>query len=158
MILTNALYIKYMIEDLITIFSRDLDRLKTEIETFQEESNLWITAGNITNTAGNLCLHLMGNVNTYIGKNIGQYHYIRNREAEFSLKGVSRQKMIEDLEKTKTIVLSTLQHMEKEKLDDIYIENVLGYEMTYRYFLIHLTAHFSYHLGQINYLRRILEF
>lgn len=146
-----------MTEDLIKIFSRDLDRLKNEIEAFHDESGLWITKGSITNTAGNLCLHLMGNVNTYIGKNIGQHPYIRNREAEFNLNGVPRQKLIEDIEKTKRIVIDTLQHMDKELLDEIYVDNVLGFEMTNRYFLIHVIAHFSYHLGQINYLRRMLE-
>lgn len=146
-----------MTDELIKIFDRDFDRLKQEMEAFHQESNLWKTTGNITNSAGNLCLHLVGNLNNYIGKNMGEVPYVRDREAEFSLKDVPRGNLIQQVEKTKEVVLSTLRNMNKEKLEERHVENVFGYPMTNTYFLIHLTAHFSYHLGQINYLRRVLE-
>ncbi|MEX2594766.1 MAG: DUF1572 family protein [Anditalea sp.] len=146
-----------MIDELIKIYERDLNRLKQEVGAFQQESNLWETRGNITNSAGNLCLHLVGNLNTYIGKNIGHSPYVRDRKAEFSLKDVPSEKLLKQVDETKAVVLSTLKEMDQAQLEEEHIENVLGYPMTNAYFLIHLTAHFSYHLGQINYLRRILE-
>ena len=146
-----------MIEELIKIYDRDLERLKKEIELFNEENNLWKTIGNIKNPAGNLCLHLVGNLNTYIGKDLGNLDYIRDRDAEFSSKHIPKEALLKEVEGTKEIVLSTLGKMNKEQLEGLYVEDVLGYKMTNGFFLIHLAAHLSYHLGQINYIRRILE-
>ena len=146
-----------MIDELIKIYERDLDRLEHEIVSFQNEDNLWKTRGSIINSAGNLCLHLVGNLNAYIGKNMGGYEYVRNRDAEFNLKNVPRDNLIQQVSEVKEIVLASLKKLEQETLEEIHIENVLGYPMTNSFFLIHLIAHFSYHLGQINYIRRILE-
>jgi len=146
-----------MLTELIKIFDRDLDRLKKEIEAFQNENYLWVTQGDITNPAGNLCMHLLGNLRTYIGKNIGQHPYVRDRVAEFNSRNIPKQNLINEIEATKAIIHSSLATMDSGDLDKLYVENVLDFEMTNAFFLIHLTAHFSYHLGQINYLRRILE-
>jgi uncharacterized damage-inducible protein DinB len=145
-----------MLTDLIQLYTRDLDRLKNEIDAFQNEGQLWQLTGHVKNTAGNLCLHLVGNLNTYIGKNLGGTSYVRNREAEFSLKDVPREELIAQLVQTKADVIVTLEKMQEEDLAHPYPENVLGYEMSTGFFLIHLAAHLSYHMGQINYLRRIL--
>lgn len=72
-----------MLPELIKLFQRDLDTLKKEIQSFREEGDLWRTTGSIKNPAGNLCLHLVGNLNNYIGKNIGGTGYVRDRDAEF---------------------------------------------------------------------------
>lgn len=79
-----------MIETLKILFYRDLTRLKTEIELYQNENYIWKTPKEITNSAGNLCLHLVGNLNTYIGSAIGNTNYIRNRELEFSSKDIPK--------------------------------------------------------------------
>jgi uncharacterized damage-inducible protein DinB len=146
-----------MLNDLVTFFDRDLDRLLQELKLFRDDTHLWQTTGTIKNTAGNLCLHLVGNLNNYIGKNLGNLPYTRDRDAEFSRRGVSRQTLIEMVEETKQRVHASLTAMQTKQLDDTYVENVMGYEMTTRYFLLHLVAHLSYHLGQINYIRRALE-
>lgn len=146
-----------MVNELAKIFSRDLDKLKAELEAFKEEGHLWQTTGTIQNTAGNLSLHLVGNLKTYIGKNIGGLPYTRDREAEFNAKDVSRQELLRLVEETKQAVAEALQGMPEEKLGEFYRENVLGHKMTNAFFLIHLSAHLSYHLGQINYLRRALD-
>ena len=72
-----------LIETLRSIFNRDLLRLKTEIDSYNEESKIWIIENNIANSAGNLCLHLIGNLNTYIGAGFGKTNYVRNRELEY---------------------------------------------------------------------------
>ena len=146
-----------MITELIKIYERDLDRLKVEIELFKDEKQLWRTTGSVKNSAGNLCLHLIGNLKTYIGKNLGNIAYARNRDAEFNSKNIPSQSLIQQVEDTKEIVRSTLEKMNAEDLKSNYPENVLGYEMTTGFFLLHLAAHLSYHLGQINYIRRVLE-
>jgi hypothetical protein len=146
-----------MIKEFIKLYNRDLDRLKTEIELFKKEETLWKTTGTIKNPAGNLCLHLVGNLNTYIGKNIGQINYVRNRDAEFSLKNIPQQTLIQKVVETRSVVSAGLEKLTDAQLDLRYPEDVLGYEMTNGFFLIHLNAHLSYHLGQINYIRRVFE-
>lgn len=146
-----------MISELIKIYDRDILKLKQEIEMFMHEPNLWATTGNIKNPAGNLCLHLVGNLKTYIGKNLGNYDYVRDRPAEFSTRDVSKQTLIQQIDETREIVISSLKKMNDPQLEETYVEDVLGYQMTNGFFLVHLAAHLSYHLGQVNYLRRILE-
>jgi uncharacterized damage-inducible protein DinB len=146
-----------MLNELVTFFDRDLDRLLQELKLFRDDTHLWQTTGTIKNDAGNLCLHLVGNLNNFIGKNLGNLPYTRDRDAEFSRRGVPRQTLIEMVEETKQRVHASLTAMQTKQLDDTYMENVMGYEMTTRYFIMHLVAHLSYHLGQINYIRRALE-
>ncbi len=144
-------------EALIQLFNRDIDKLKLEIESFKNEENLWQLEGQISNTAGNLCLHLIGNLNHFVGAVMGNSSYVRDREAEFNNKNIDRDQLIKMILDTKTIVASSLKDFEQEKIHDIYPIQVFGEDMTYEFFLIHLVTHLNYHLGQINYLRRILD-
>jgi hypothetical protein len=73
-----------------TLFERDLAKLSLEIETYQHEPALWRTAPGISNSAGNLCLHLLGNLNTYIGAGLAHTGYVRNRDWEFAAPYVPR--------------------------------------------------------------------
>jgi uncharacterized damage-inducible protein DinB len=142
---------------LITLFNRDLNRLYKEIEAYTDEAIIWQKAEGITNPAGNLCLHLVGNLNEYIGRQIGRMPYQRNRPLEFSATGVSQKELLSMVKNTQEVVETALKTMKNEQLSDIYPENVLGYEMTTGYFLVHLNGHLNYHLGQINYHRRLLS-
>ena len=146
-----------MINAFIKIYDRDLDRLKKEIELFNDENNLWRITGNVKNAAGNLCLHLMGNLDTYIGKNMGHSGYVRDRDAEFNLKDLPKKNLVQQVAETKELVLSTLKNMTEDDLKQNHVEKIFDYEMTNEFFLLHLASHLSYHLGQINYIRRILE-
>lgn len=144
-------------ESLQSLYARDLNKLKQEIEFYQNEDSIWKTDKNISNSAGNLCLHLVGNLNHFIGAQLGNSGYIRNRELEFSLKDVPRAELIEKVEETLKVVVSTLDTLSSEDLEKEYPLDALGYKMTTEYFLIHLFGHLSYHLGQINYHRRLLD-
>ena len=144
-------------EALIQLFNRDLSKLKHEIELFEHEENLWRVKGAITNSAGNLCLHLIGNMNHFIGGVIGKTSYIRDRHAEFNDKNISRETLNQMIDETKSVVTTSLQKMDSGSLSVNYPIQVFDEDMTYEFFLIHLVSHLNYHLGQINYLRRILE-
>lgn len=146
-----------LIETLKTIFSRDLLKLKSEIELYKDEKNIWITDKGIANSGGNLCLHLIGNLNTYIGKEIGKTNYVRNRDLEFSQKDVARTELINKIDETIEVVQDALSQMSEEELSKEYHLLVFDKKMSTEFFLIHLVAHLSYHLGQINYHRRILD-
>ena len=83
-----------LIETLKILFNRDLKRLRNELEQYNNEADIWEIKGQINNSAGNLCLHLVGNLNTYVGKELGKVDYVRNRELEFSSKNIPRQELI----------------------------------------------------------------
>lgn len=140
-----------------TLFYRDLNRLKTEIELYQNESTIWHIQDNITNSAGNLCLHLIGNLNTYIGATLDNTNYIRNRALEFSSKDIPKKVLIEKIEETMIIINDTLSNLSLETLKTEYPLLVLETKTTTEFFLIHLSTHLNYHLGQINYHRRLLD-
>lgn len=140
-----------------TLLQRDLARLRREIESYREEKNLWIIDKDISNTAGNLCLHLLGNLNTYIGKELGGSDYIRNRELEFSQKDIPRSQLLQKIDETMAIIESSLARVSEQQLEEDYPAPVFDHPMTTGYFLVHLATHLSYHLGQINYHRRLLD-
>lgn len=148
---------KMITESLKSLYTRDLNKLKEEIGSYQNEDSMWKIDKNVTNSGGNLCLHLVGNLNTFIGAQLGNSGYIRHRELEFSLKNIPREELIEKVEKTLDVVVSTLDKLSAEDLEKEYPLEALGYKMTTEYFLIHLFGHLSYHLGQINYHRRLLD-
>ena len=143
-------------DSLINLFERDLSKLKDEINLFIDENDIWIISGEIKNSPGNLCLHVCGNLKHFIGATLGNTGFIREREKEFLLKNVPRPELIENIDETLDVVKSTLSVLEENKFENIYPIDVFRKEMTTEYFLIHLTTHLSYHLGQINYLRRLL--
>ncbi|MFV8336681.1 DUF1572 family protein [Flavobacterium sp. RSP29] len=146
-----------LIESLKTLLNRDLNQLKTEIESYQNESDIWKIQKGIANSAGNLCLHLVGNLNTYIGAEFGKTGYIRNRVLEFSLKNIPRAELIQKIEKTIVVVNNALNTISEAELKMEYPILVFKNKTSTEYILIHLTMHLAYHLGQINYHRRLLE-
>ncbi|WP_166919496.1 DinB family protein [Flavobacterium poyangense] len=146
-----------LIETLKALFERDLNKLKLEIESYQDESTIWVIDKNILNSGGNLCLHLIGNLNTYIGAEIGKTGYIRNRPLEFSLKDIPKSELIQKIENTILVVDNALSSLTEEDLEKNYPQIVFEKEMTTGFFLVHLSTHLAYHLGQINYHRRVLD-
>jgi len=144
-------------QTLIEIYDRDLKKLRSEIEQYSNESDLWKSDGEISNSAGNLCLHLTGNLKHFIGAVLGESGYLRDRDAEFSSTGIPRDDLLSDIDSTLRVVVDSLERLAEERLSDDYPLEVFGRPMTTGYFLTHLTTHFNYHLGQINYHRRLLS-
>lgn len=144
-------------ESLKSLYTRDLNKLKAEIEFYKNEAVMWKIENNISNSAGNLCLHLVGNLSHFFGAILGNSGYVRQRDLEFSLKDVPRSELIEKVDETLDVVIKTLDQLNKEDLEKEYPIEALGYKMTTEYFLIHLIGHLEYHLGQINYHRRLLD-
>ena len=144
-------------DTLISLFERDLNKLITEIELYKNEENIWRVEKNISNSAGNLALHLIGNLNTFIGKEIGKTNYVRNRELEFSQKSVPRQELIENINETIKVVKDSLITVTNEELKKDYPILKFSEMTTTEYLLVHLATHLTYHLGQINYHRRLIE-
>lgn len=146
-----------MIETLTKLFIRDLEKLKTEITSYKDEKIVWKISGDIKNSAGNLCLHLCGNLQHFVGAVLGDSGYVRNRDAEFSKKDVPIRELVAEIESTSKVLQETFAKLSEDDLQKIYPINVFGYEMTTEYLLTHMAAHLNYHLGQINYHRRLLD-
>jgi len=146
-----------LINTLIQLFERDLNRLINEIGLYKKEATIWKIEKGISNSTGNLTLHLIGNLNTYIGKELGGTGYVRNRELEFSTKFVKRDLLIEQLNATLEMIKATLSALSNKDLMQEYPILVFTEKTTTEYLLVHLTTHLTYHLGQINYHRRLIE-
>lgn len=143
-------------QTLQALYVRDLKKLKQELELYKNEGDIWKIEKQIANPAGNLCLHLVGNLNTYIGATLGNTGYIRNRDLEFSLRDVSKKELIEKVKGTISMIERVMPTVSDNKLKEEYPLLVLAEKTTTEYFLVHLAVHLGYHLGQVNYHRRLV--
>jgi uncharacterized damage-inducible protein DinB len=121
------------------------------------EENIWKVQKNVSNSGGNLTLHLIGNLKHFVGAILGNSGYVRDRDAEFTDKNVPLSELVRQLDEVKTVIHNTFARLTFDDLEKKYPVNVFGYEMNTLYFLMHLIAHLNYHLGQINYHRRLLD-
>ncbi len=146
-----------MLKEILTeLYERDLSKLKEEIELYADEADLWKVSGNIINPAGNLCLHMTGNLKHFFGAILGNTGYVRDRDAEFATKNVAKGELLQGIEEAKTVVLTTLEKLTDEDYAKTYSIEVFGKPMTTGFFLTHLATHLNWHLGHINYHRRLL--
>jgi hypothetical protein len=145
-----------MTSDLAFLFRRDLQRLKQQVEAFPNDELLWQTLPGVTNAAGNLALHIEGNLREYVGRHLGKRPYRRNRELEFSAKGMSRHELGTRIEELGRSIPDVIEQLSSEQMDIEYPEIVLQAATSTKQFLIHLYGHLNWHLGQIDYLRRLL--
>jgi uncharacterized damage-inducible protein DinB len=141
---------------LLELYERDLAKLKEEISAYSNEADLWKIDGEILNSAGNLCLHLNGNLQHFFGAILGGTGYVRDRDGEFANKNVSREKMLTDIEATLGVIRSTLSRLTDDDFTKTYPIEVFGKPMTTGWFLTHLATHLNWHLGQIDYHRRLV--
>jgi uncharacterized damage-inducible protein DinB len=147
-----------MLKDtLIELFDRDLQKLKTEINLYKDENKLWIVKEGISNSAGNLCLHLIGNLNHFIGAALGQSGFVRHRDDEFALKNILRDDLLLNIENCILVLNATFSKLTEADLEKDFPFEKHGTVVTTMHMLLHLFGHLSYHLGQINYHRRLLD-
>jgi hypothetical protein len=142
--------------ELAALYRRDLTRLVQELRAFPNDSKLWQTVPGISNSAGNLALHLEGNHREYIGRQLGGVAYRRQRDAEFAGAGVSAKVLVERIEEVRDLVVRVIAGLSAGQLEARYPEDVLGVPSSVQQGLISLHGHLNYHLGQIDYLRRVL--
>lgn len=138
-------------------FDRTLERLDHEIRSYPTDDALWKVAPGISNSGGTLALHLAGNLDHWIGACLGHNGYRRDRDEEFSARGLSRQDLIQRVTRTRATVDEVLGALDPDTLGAVFPDLPARYAgSTTAWFLSHLTIHLGYHLGQINYHRRLL--
>jgi hypothetical protein len=141
--------------DLAALFTRDLTRLRQELDAFPDTASLWVTGPGVANAAGTLALHLEGNLRDFIGRPLGHLVYTRDRPAEFSTRGVAKEELLARIDAVAASIPPVIAGLSEAALDAVYPEAVHGRPWSTGQFLIHLSGHLNYHLGQIDYLRRL---
>ena len=142
---------------LASFYERDIHKLIEEINLFKNEENIWQTTSSLKNSCGNLVLHIIGGMNYLIGTTLAHTEYVRNRDQEFIQKNVEKKKLIAKLEELITMINQTLNNLTPEQMENEYPIFFDKPKTSVSYVLVQLLAHLNYHLGQVNYLRRILE-
>lgn len=143
-------------QGLLELYIRDLDILTTEIESFEQEELIWKTAGSVSNSPGHLCFHICGNLRHYIGHILGNINYVRDRHHEFNGPTVTKEALVALIEKTKNELILAFNTIRETQLEETFPIQVLDSKIRTDKFLIHLYGHFGYHLGQINYFKRLI--
>lgn len=142
-------------KDFEKLYVRDLDKLLSELEAYPNEDSLWVKVDGINNSAGNLFMHLCGNLQHFIGAILADTGYERQRDFEFNGTATLDELKLQ-IGKTKQVLVDYFSRADAEDFQSEYPIQPFGHSMTVGYFLLHLHGHLNYHLGQINYHRRIL--
>ena len=139
------------------VLVRELTSLIAELELFPSDAMVWAVAPGITNSSGNITLHLCGNLQHFIGATLGNTGYVRHRDLEFSQRDVPRHVLMAEIRATIGVVNAVLAHRPDDAMLVDY-PDVLGggLRLTCGLFLQQLAVHLAHHLGQVGYLRRIL--
>jgi hypothetical protein len=141
---------------LTALLVRELTTFEREIEMFPTNELVWTTVPGITNSAGNLTLHVCGNLQHYVGRVLGHTDYVRNREHEFGCRAGTRAALVQEIRTTAHMIERVLPHVSESSLSEDYPEPVAGCTLQTGRFLLHLSVHLAFHLGQAGYLRRIV--
>ncbi len=141
--------------DIAQLLTRELEGFKREIQFFPDDESVWRTVPGVTNSAGNLALHVAGGIEYLVGSVLGGTGYIRNREAEFGRRSGTRSELVEALDHAIVIAGDVLSRLSQDRFEGEFPEPVLGMKLRTGLFLLHLCAHAAFHLGQAGYLRRV---
>jgi uncharacterized damage-inducible protein DinB len=140
-----------------TLLLRDLAAFQQELEAYPEESLIWATPPGIANSAGTLALHAAGNLQHYIGARLADTGYVRDRAAEFARRDVPRGELIAELTRASEAVGPTLDRLDPALLATEHPDSFTGgRRVSVGGLLVHLATHLTYHLGQLDYHRRLV--
>jgi len=142
--------------ELAALYARDLTRLVQQLQAFPDTASLWKTAPGVTNAAGTLALHLEGNLREFIGRQMGQVAFTRNRPLEFSARDVEQAELIARIESVQEFIPRVIGALADAQLAAVHSEPYNNGPVNTLWFLVHLNGHLNYHLGQIDYLRRFV--
>jgi uncharacterized damage-inducible protein DinB len=138
------------------ILDRDLQALAREVAAYPDERALWQTPPGITNSGGTLAVHLAGNIRHYFGAKLGGTGYVRDRPAEFAARDLTRVTILAQIEEARAAVRAAAARTADERQEEDFPEVIAGVRVATGEFLIHLVSHFAYHLGQLDYHRRVV--
>jgi uncharacterized damage-inducible protein DinB len=144
------------LDDVRVLLVRDIEALQREVQMFPDDASLWVTREGVANPAGNLALHIAGNIRHFIGFTLGGIPYKRDRDGEFSRRGLSRLEVVSELDAALAVVHDVLPRVTRDQLEAEWREAPTPVPVTTRRFVMHLCTHTAFHLGQAGYIRRIV--
>lgn len=134
-------------------FDEYLPRIVRCLELLSEEE-IWWRPNAASNAAGNIVLHLCGNVRQWITSGLGGAPDARERDKEFAEQGpVPRRVLIRQLKKTVEEASKTIEDLSAEAFRREFA--IQGYRVSGLAAISHVYEHFSYHTGQIIYLTKM---
>lgn len=139
-----------------TVLVRELRALGRELDAYPTDADVWRQPPGLPNSAGTLALHAAGNLRHFVGAVLGGDAYVRDRDAEFSARGVSRAELRAALEAAAEVVARVVPSLEAAVLAAPFPVPVANRRVRTDEFLVHLATHLAYHLGQVDYHRRIV--
>lgn len=145
-----------VIGDYARFFGRELATVRDELLAYPDTESIWALPAGLPNSAGTLALHIAGNLRWFIGAQLGGSDYRRNRDAEFALRGTDRDELVRQIEATADEVARALATLEESRLDEPFPLEVGGVRLPTGRFIGHLAVHLAYHLGQMDFHRRIV--
>jgi len=137
------------------ILLRELTTLRREVEAYPSDADLWRVVPGISNSGGTLAVHLAGNLEHFVGAVLGGSGYLRDRDAEFAVRDLPRAEVVARVNRAIAAIERSFREIEDARLRAEYPEPVAKMRVNTGDFLIHLASHLSYHLGQVDYHRRI---
>ena len=138
------------------VLVRDVNAVRRELEAYPDEASVWALPPGVANSGGTLALHLAGNLQHFFGAVLGGAGYKRDRAAEFAKRDVPRSALIVELEAAIVSVGLGISQVSEARLAEEFPEAIAGHRIVTGEWLIHLVAHTGYHLGQIDYHRRLV--
>lgn len=138
-----------------TALIRELEELRDGVrETAKTlaDQDLWAKPIEPGNSIGHLILHLTGNLNHFVGGQLGKTGYVRDREREFTENNhPGKEKVLANLDDAVATFRCVVENLTAEQLISPHPETRLGQVLPA---LTHLVAHFALHRGQMTYIAR----
>lgn len=141
---------------LTALFERDLQGFRREIAAYPSDAALWTTVPGITNSAGTIALHIAGNVQHFVGAQLGKSGYVRDRAHEFAARDVPQATLLAELDRAHTALALGFGRITDADLEAPFPEPLGGVTYQAGVLLASMASHLAYHLGQVNYHRRMV--
>jgi hypothetical protein len=143
-------------ESAAALLGRELRALRLELEAYPDDETVWATPGGLRNSAGTLALHIAGNLRHFVGAVLGQNGYRRDRRREFDIRGLTRAQLLEEVTEAERAVRTVLPAIDDADMAAVFPETLFGLSLQTGDLVMHLCSHLAYHLGQIDYHRRLV--
>jgi uncharacterized damage-inducible protein DinB len=126
------------------------------VEAYPDDDMPWAKREGLPNAGGNLVLHLCGGMRHFVGAMLGKSGYVRDRPREFSATGLKRVELLAEIAEAESVVSTVIPALTDADLVAPFPQKLGDTTVETGDFLLHLCAHLGYHLGQVDYHRRLV--
>src|SRR5438477_6587155 len=127
-----------LVSTVAAIVDRELKTVRRELDAYPDEQLMWHMVPGIPNSGGTLALHLAGNLQHYIGAQLGHTGYVRDRPAEFARRDVPRAELLDQVETARSVAASVLGRLRDADLPKQFPDVITGARGDTERYLVHL--------------------